>query len=69
MARIDSDTYELVYIRDTEKAIAVKRTTEEDDDDDLIWLPKSQIDYDEDCAKGEIIEVEIPDWLAIEKDL
>lgn len=36
-----------------------------------VWLPKSQIsDYtNEAYQQGDLIEVEIPEWLALEKDL
>ncbi len=34
-----------------------------------VWLPKSQLDCDDDLCEGEILETEIPEWLAREKDL
>jgi len=37
-----------------------------DDDDDEYWLPKSEVKTNQ-LAKG--WEVEIPEWLAIEKGL
>lgn len=39
------------------------------DDTDMIWLPKSQIDWEEGAEKGERIEVGIPEWLAAIKDI
>ena len=46
------------------KAIGCKQT---EDDKDLIWLPRSQIEYAE-TAPG-VIEVTLPMWLAHEKRL
>ena len=64
-----NEFYELIYINQTDKAILVS----EDDPDEGIWLPKSQIEYDEneiDCAdKGEEIEIGIPEWLAEQEGL
>lgn len=41
--------------------------------DQECWIPKSQIEDSnppyEDIHTGQTIEVEIPDWLAIEKEL
>lgn len=51
---------ELNIHAETAKAIAVS-----DDGSTYIWLPKSQIEYVE---KGQsIIEVTMPEWLALEK--
>lgn len=34
------------------------------------WIPKSQIrDYSDEVVLGEIIEIEIPEWLAADKDM
>ncbi len=33
------------------------------------WLPKSQIEYDDDAEPGDTIDIEMPEWLAVEKDL
>lgn len=33
------------------------------------WLPKSQIEYDEDAEPGDTVEIEAPEWLLIKKDL
>ena len=42
------------------------------EDDDTIWLPKSQISYDEKLngyERGDTITVEMPEWLAEDKEL
>lgn len=62
----DMEVYEFIFVRESDKAIGVCKEGEEGR---LIWLPKSQIDYEEKPQRGEVIEVEVPDWLAIEKDL
>ena len=49
--------------RETDAAILVEC------DGNEVWLPKSQIDYDEDCTEGDEIEIEVPQWLADSKGL
>jgi hypothetical protein len=62
----DLNDYELIYVTQTDLAIGV--TTEEGGD--LIWLPKSQIQYeDDDYSRDDEITVTVPDWLAREHDL
>lgn len=34
-----------------------------------VWLPKSQIQYDEDAEVGDTIIVDVPEWLALDKGL
>jgi hypothetical protein len=36
---------------------------------DSMWLPKSQIAYDENASEGDVITVSLPVWLATEKGL
>ena len=50
----------------TLKAILV---SDDGDRDNGVWLPKSQVEYDEDSQVGSIIEVTLPEKLAIEKGL
>jgi DNA-directed RNA polymerase subunit E'/Rpb7 len=38
-------------------------------DNEDVWLPKSQIEYDENAEVDDDIEVIIPEWLADEKGL
>lgn len=55
--------------KETDKAIAIVDERDVDGPEKLIWLPKSQIEYE---ASGHIegaITVEIPEWLAKEKEL
>lgn len=52
--------YSLIFMGETPKAIKV--INEETSED--FWLPKSQIEYDPSAFEGEVIDVEIPDWLA-----
>lgn len=51
------------FLRETERAICVT-----EDDKVEIWLPKSQIEYERDFAKG-LVEVTMPVWLAKEKGI
>lgn len=46
-------------------------TTTKDPNNERIWLPKSQIrDYSEETYEsGDCIEIEIPEWLALDKGL
>jgi hypothetical protein len=65
MSRNDTDTYDLIYQTETEKAICVREMPDAED----VWLPKSQIDYEEGAERGDTIVVEIPDRLAEDKGL
>ena len=63
------ETFMLKYLHQTDNAILVY----DDCQCEEIWLPKSQIEFDGDeldCANsGDIIELNIPGWLAEEKGL
>jgi hypothetical protein len=71
--------YDGVFVAKTDKAILfvpennVRWSGERAawDDESAVWLPKSQIAYDDtrEYKKGEPISLEIPDWLAEEKEL
>jgi hypothetical protein len=64
--RSNVNDYELVYITQTELAIGIATV----EDGNLIWLPKSQIQYiDDDYERNDPIWITIPDWLAKEHDL
>ena len=39
------------------------------DGDIEAWLPLSQISYDASCGVGDEVIVEVPEWLAFEKNL
>lgn len=44
--------------------------TEDEPDDPVIWLPKSQVDVEtRDPEINDIVKVEVPEWLAIDKGL
>ena len=44
--------------------------TEDEPTDPVIWLPRSQIELDDpDTEMGDVVSVELPEWLAIEKGL
>lgn len=56
--------FELEFLRETAAAILVS------DGDMNYWLPKSQLESDWDGAEiGELVEVAIPEWLAIKLDM
>lgn len=62
------EIYILFFRAETDNAVGVS----EFEDGDIIWLPKSQIEYFEDLSELEPddeIEIEIPDWLATDKGL
>ncbi|MHA1809393.1 MAG: hypothetical protein ACTSYH_03670 [Candidatus Heimdallarchaeaceae archaeon] len=54
---------EVEFNGETDKAIFIKHNGEN------ICLPKSQIEYDENPTEGDLIDVELPTWLADEKDI
>lgn len=38
--------------------------------DKLVWIPRSQIvDSSDELVKGTAVEIELPEWLLLEKDL
>lgn len=44
----------------------------EGEGDELYWLPISQISFEEDAESieiGDILEIEIPEWLAVQVEL
>ena len=61
-ARLTDITVRLVQT--TDRAILVN---DSDDIDKAVWLPKSQIEFEE--KGGDIVEVTLPEWLAIERGL
>jgi hypothetical protein len=49
----------------TNKAILVKNLN-----DNKVWIPKSQIELDdEELSIGQIQEIQIPEWIAVDKEL
>lgn len=52
-----------IFLQETEDAILLEV------DGDSIWLPKSQIEYDESTERGDYMEVAVPDWLCDQKGL
>jgi hypothetical protein len=55
------------FLRETDKAILV---TDTGDPSDAVWLPKSQIEVqEEDPERGDTITVTLPEWLAEDKGL
>ncbi len=64
MARDEATTFDAEFISETDLAILV------DIDGDEVWLPKSQIEMsDGSLDAGDLIEIDVPDWLAEEKGL
>lgn len=62
--RFERHEITLQFHRETEKAILVSETGKVDD---AVWLPKSQISYEED-SQGFKCVVEGPAWLFAEKE-
>ena len=52
-----------IFAQETEDAILLKV------DGDDVWLPKSQIEYDESTERCTYMEVAVPDWLCEQKGL
>jgi len=77
MGKNNSESYSLIFIRPSKKAIfCTYKGYEPTTDSPQICLPKSQIkDYEgnlydcEDLVEGEEIDIYLPDWLAEDKDL
>ncbi len=36
---------------------------------EFIWLPLSQIEYEEGIQEGDFTDIYVPEWLAIEKEM
>ena len=59
---------QVIYHHDTHLAVLV--SADEDEASEMIWLPKSQIAYDDlPAVSGTIVEITIPERLAEEKGL
>lgn len=60
-------TYSLIFLGQTRNSIRVRETSISQS----FWLPKSQIDVDDydTLVEGETIDIDIPNWLAVEKEL
>jgi hypothetical protein len=43
--------------------------SDDGDEDNAVWLPRSQIEYDRNACRGEIITVTMPEWLATDKGI
>ena len=64
----ETETYLGKYIRDTDAALLF--LPEDFEEGEEVWLPKSRIEYeDDDYERGDLIEVEIPNWLAEDKEI
>ena len=50
----------VIQHQETDKAIMV---SDDGDDGNAVWIPKSQVQQMEEVS-GDIIEIEIPEWLA-----
>lgn len=70
MKRMGQEAVEICaeFVAETDKAIFI---TDTDDPEDGEWIPKSQIDVMEPeyPTRGDMIEFEIPEWLAKAKNL
>jgi len=65
MSSNQMETHDVTLLHETDSAILV-----ENDCGEEIWLPKSQIDFnDEGAEAGALIEIDVPRWLAEEKGL
>ncbi len=64
MSRSDLVDLTLQLHADTSRAILV---SDDGDSESGVWLPKSQIEFE--TKAGGIVEVTMPEWLAIERRL
>jgi hypothetical protein len=65
MVRNDTIPVSVIFQKETERAICVR---EEEDGED-IWLPLSQIEWDEEADRGDSITIVAPEWLLEDKGL
>lgn len=66
MSRDDPVEIEVTFIKCTSAAVLIEY------DESEIWLPRSQLEFHgnfDHCQRGELVEIELPEWLAYEKDL
>ena len=65
-----ADEYHGIYKTETDMAILFLPGDWEPDEEG-IWLPKSRISYDDSVQyeRGDAIVIEIPDWLAEDKEI
>jgi hypothetical protein len=66
MRKSDILTFSLYMEAETDLAIGV---TPLPDGKGMVWLPKSQIEYDGTSTIGERVDVQLPRWLADAKGL
>jgi len=69
MGRNETTEVEIIFITHTDKAISIRQ-----EEGESIWIPKSLVKNLEDSDyktffNGDEITIEIPEWLAEEKDL
>lgn len=66
----ETEEYRGYYIAETDMAILF-RPTDWEEKDGNVWLPKSQIEYDKSIEydREDDIVIEIPNWLAEDKEL
>lgn len=53
----------LEVIRETPKAYQVS----DDGKETMTWIPKSQVEPEQDCGPGDTVVFTMPEWLATEK--
>ena len=67
METLELEIVELIV--ETDKAMLVKVATAGDEPEE-VWIPMSQIlDEERDTKTGQILMLEIPEWLAIQKGI
>jgi len=70
---MDNQNYKgLGMSKDIEICVEIKRETDAaflvtDDGNSQSWLPKSQIQTDQNCEPGDTVIFTMPEWLAIDK--
>jgi hypothetical protein len=68
MSRHDQIDISVVLHADPTSALAIL-VSDDGDEDNAVWLPRSQIEYDEKARKGDVITVTLHEWLAKDKGL
>ncbi len=63
MSRYTMHEFTVEFVRETDLAVLVGY------EDDEIWLPKSQIEWVGDAEEGDELRIQVPEWLAEEKEM
>lgn len=66
MSKSNLEDVEVFVHAMTERAVLVST---DEDEDNAVWLPKSQIEVDEDAIAGKTTTITAPEWLLQDRGL